>query len=68
MSDGPSPEAIRRATARICGYLTEDNPGSAFVPAEPDDPEGRLLELRRKPVRDGGELRPRERRGDNDAQ
>lgn len=74
--DGPSPEAIRRATLHVCEFLAEDNPGVAFVPADADDPDA-LLVFGREASADGGgaDLKrgapgraPVRGRGDDDAQ
>lgn len=55
MADGPSPEAIRRATLLICRFLAEDYPGVMFVPADADDPDAVLLEFGREAGADGGQ-------------
>jgi hypothetical protein len=66
----PSPEALAEA-ARIYRELLEDEFGVRVVPAEPGDPDALVL---RSPPDGGeaggdvGELRPRRRRRDLNAQ
>lgn len=68
MTDRPSPEAMRRAMATVCKIMERRHPGVRFQPADATDPSGFLVVRDREPVGDGGELGPRERRSDDDAQ